>query len=209
VEVVSVQQNALLIAFSLDTLDGTQHLPYLAYGRSNATRTALKLGETDGYYLIAVFDENANDYFTYAVKKQFCQKLEKTEYLVSYQTGKTAWLTNGIHLYKFPYLNGLLTVNDLERGKQITLLGEINELDHDYYLIEVTAENGEKTQGYIPKAYASLINAAPTKPSQTLVGATEGDRDAVMRLVYLVLGFAIVCILTDFLLLRKKEEDDE
>ena len=67
----------------------------------------------------------------------------------------------------------------------------------------------ETTQKNTPKAYASLINAAPTNPSQTLVGATEGDRDAVMRLVYLVLGFAIVCILTDFLLLRKKEEDDE
>ena len=199
----------VFIAFSLDTLDGTQHLPYLAYGRSNATRTALKLGETDGYYLIAVFDENANDYFTYAVKKQFCQTLDKDDYLVSYPTGKTAWLTNGVNLYKFPYLTSLLTVTELSRGAQITLLGELNELDFDYYLIEVTTANGETAQGYIPKAYASLINAAPTPPTQTVVGSAEGDTDAVMRLIYLALGFAVICILTDFLLLRKKDEEDE
>ena len=208
-EVVSVRENALLVGFDLQALNGAEHLPYLSYERSQTTLTALKLGETDGYHLIAVFDEEANAYFTYAVKKQFCQTLDKDDYLVSYPTGKTAWLTNGVNLYKFPYLTSLLTVTELSRGAQITLLGELNELDFDYYLIEVTTANGETAQGYIPKAYASLINAAPTPPTQTVVGGTDGDTDAVMRLIYLALGFAVICILTDFLLLRKKDEEDE
>ena len=102
-----------------------------------------------------------------------------------------------------------MTTGDLQRGAQLKLLGEINELDHDYYWIEFTTATGETATGYVPKSYASLTNAIPGTPTQTVVGDTVGDNDKALRFVYLILGFAIVCILTDFLILRKKDEDDE
>jgi hypothetical protein len=110
-------------------------------------------------------------------------------------------------LYKFPYLTTLLTVDALPRGGQVTLLGEVNGLDNDYYLVSYTNQNGESVQGYLPQSYAALYDAVTSPTTQTTVGETEKDADSVMRLIYLLLGFLVICILVDFLLLRKKEEE--
>jgi hypothetical protein len=75
-------------------------------------------------------------------------------------------------------------------------------------LIEYINDAGETTQGYVPQSYAALYDAATSPTTETLVGETEKDTDSVMRFVYLILGFAIICILVDFLFLRKKHEED-
>lgn len=207
VQAVNVHTQSLLVQFNLNQLNGATYFPYVGYTRNSEAWTALKLGETAQYNLIAFFDEIAGVYNTYLVEKTSCTPLQNEEFLVAYDQGKTAWLSNDVHLYKFPYLTTLLTVDALPRGGQVTLLGEVNGLDNDYYLVSYTNENGETMQGYLPQSYAALYDAVTSPTTQTTVGETEKDADSVMRLIYLLLGFLVICILVDFLLLRKKEEE--
>ena len=188
-------------------MQGKQNFPYLAYERKAEELTALKMDETDEYNILAVFDNAQNEYHTYLVLKEFCEPLLSSEYHQSYEQSKTGYLTNAVSLYKFPYLCELLTVNALPRGGQVTLIGEIGELDHEYYHISYIDEKGEEQLGYIPKSYAVLFDGLPLVSEQNAFGATESNTDAVWRLTYLLLGFAAVCILTDYLLLRKKKDD--
>ena len=204
VEVVSVQKNALLIEFDLPSLQSATVFPYLAYSRSQTERTALKLSETDKYNVIAVFHEQQNKYFTYLVLKTACTQLSAQEYSVVYETGKTAYLTNSVNLYKFPYLCELLTAARLERGAEIVLLGEIGELDHEYYFISYKTATGEEKTGYVPQSYATPFNASPSQTEESGHGSEESNADAVWRMTYLLLGLAAIGVLVDFLLLRKR-----
>ena len=131
------------------------------------------------------------------------------EYTETYQTGKTGYLTNAVALYKFPYLTPLLTVETLDRGTQLTLLGEVDKLDHAYYQVSFTKADGTIITGYIPKSYITLFNGAPLPKEETTFGATESNEGAPQNLVYLLLGFGAICILTDYLLLRRKKDEDE
>ena len=96
----------------------------------------------------------------------------------------------------------------LPRGSRIVLLREIDKLDHAYYHVSYTDENGAVQTGYIPKAYVNLFDGTPPIPEQAVYGNTNSNKDALYRLVYLILGFGAICILTDFLILRKHEKED-
>ena len=207
IKVVKTAANTLFIEFDLQALQGKQTFPYLGYERKVEGLTALKMDETDEYNILAVFDNAQNEYHTYLVLKEFCEPLLSSEYHQAYEQSKTGYLTNAVSLYKFPYLCELLTVNTLPRGAQVTLIGEIGELDHEYYHISYIDETGEEQLGYIPKSYAVLFDGSPLVGEQDAFGATNGNKDAVWRLAYLILGFAAVCILTDYLLLRKKKDE--
>lgn len=201
--VVETSKNALLIAFDLSALKGETYFPYLSYMRSETPTRALKIGETATYALIAIFDHTDKSYDSYIVLKEHCTFLNDAEFSETYDPTqqKTAYVTNDVALYKFPYLTELLTVRELPRNGQVTLLGEITELDHEYYRVSY----GEYT-GYIPKSYVSDISASPAQPEEVVVGNLEDNSDAIFRVIYIILGFGIVCILVDFLLLRKKED---
>lgn len=204
-EAFTIDEKALLIRIDLERLNGAEHFPYLDHHRNETARTALKIGETDALYILAAFDKTKNDYDVYLTRKGYCTPLE-TEYREEYQTPITGYITSDVSLYKFPYLTGLLTVADLPRGTQISLIGEVTQLDYDYYQISYTVDGATKT-GYIPQAYVNLFNGEPPASETVVVGKTESDNDSVWRLVYILLGFAVVCILTDYLILRKKRED--
>ncbi len=100
------------------------------------------------------------------------------------------------------------TVTDMPRGATVTLLGEITQLDHAYYEISYTTENGENLTGYIPKNYVLLFDGSSTAPETITYGNTEDDTDAVGRLTYILLGLAAIGILTDFLLLYKSKKSN-
>ncbi len=211
-EIVKTKQNALLVAFDVEALKGANVYPYLSYHRSTTEKTALKIGETtDGKYnLIAHFDTETSKYSTYLVLKEYCETISADDYRKEYGESEqtSAWLTNELSLYKFPYLCSELVVTQrLPRGAQVILLGEIVQLDHDYYRIAYTDENGNVKTGYIPQSYATPFDASPMDNENTAVGETESNLDSVWRLVYILLGFAAVCILVDFLILRKKKHD--
>ena len=207
VQVVKIQKNALLIEFDLPSLQNATVFPYLAHKRNATETTALKLAETDKYNAVAVFDETQNQYHTYLVLKTACTQLSAQEYSVVYETGKTAYLTNSVNLYKFPYLCELLTAARLERGAEIVLLGEIGELDHEYYFIAYKTANGETKTGYIPQSYATDFNASPSQMQENGYGNAENNDDAVWRMTYLLLGLAAIAILVDFLILHKRNRD--
>ena len=87
------------------------------------------------------------------------------------------------------------------------LLGEINHLDHDYYRVAYQTESGETKTGFIPKTYANRFDGS-IKPSETIYyGPQYDNRDSLWRLAYLTLGFAAICILTDYLLLKKRDDE--
>lgn len=88
------------------------------------------------------------------------------------------------------------------------VLGEITRLDHDYYQVEVVDGEGNATgvTGYVPKAYVSETDGLPPTSENVIFGATDDNGDAIWRLAYLLLGFAAICILVDFLILRKKKD---
>ncbi len=211
-EIVKTHANALLVAFNVEQLKGASNYPYLSYQRSGEEKTALKIGEdaSGKYNLIAHFDTQTSKYSTYLVLKTSCEIISTDDYRVPYTEDKqvSAWLTNEISLYKFPYLCGeLIVAQSLPRGAQITLLGEIGQLDHTYYHVSYVDENGETKTGYIPQSYASLFDASPKDSVTTQIGKTESNHDGVWRLSYILLGFAAICILVAFLILRPKKED--
>lgn len=204
--VVKTSENALLVEFDLQTLGGAEHFPYLSLARASAQKTALKIGETDKHYLLAEYDKDANTYRTYLALISSCTQLETDDYRTEYseEEQKTGYITSAITLYKFPYLTELLKSGELERGAMITVLGEINELDHTYFHVSYETKDGEIKTGYVPQAFVNDFNGLPPTSETIEVGERESD-DSVWRLAYLVLGFAVICILTDYLLLRKKK----
>ncbi|MBQ8684989.1 MAG: hypothetical protein IJ514_02310 [Clostridia bacterium] len=207
VSVVETKENALFIAFELSALKEQTVFPYLSYERKESAQTALKMGEAGKYTLLALFDEGKNEYATYLVLTAACTPLAQNEYAAVYEgETQTGYITSEVTLYKFPYLNELLAVDTLPRNAEIKLLGEVNKLDHEYYHVSYTDENGVEKTGYVPKSYASTIDAAPPESETVVYGDTESDTDSVWRLAYLVLGFALVCILADYLILRKKKQ---
>ncbi|MBE7068259.1 MAG: hypothetical protein E7381_03050 [Clostridiales bacterium] len=206
-EVVQTAENALFVRFDLQNLQGEPFFPYLSYERKTQAVTALKMDETSEYHILAVFDESTHKYDTYLVLKEFCHPLNAEDYRKPYEEPRTGYLTNALSLYKFPYLCPLLTTGDLPRGGEIQLLGEIGELDHEYYHISYTDGTGREITGYIPQSYVTPFNGAPLPTQETTVGENESDASSVGRLVYLLLGFSVICILTDYLLLRKKKDE--
>lgn len=207
--VVTVAKDAILTEFDLSALQGATEFPYVAFERCHAPMTALKFGEENGYSILAV-PAGAVGYKTYLVLNASCEESPLTDYRITYaETDKTGYLTNGVSIYKFPYLNNLLTVADLARGEQVTLLGEVTKLNHDYYEIAYTAENGETVTGFIPKNYVLLFDGKNPVSETVTYGNTEDDKDTVWRFTYITLGFVAIGILLDFLLLHKPKETDE
>lgn len=208
---VTVQENALFVEFDFEALQNADYFPYVSYERTDTPVTALQIGQTDVYNLLAVYDEQAKLYRTYLVYRSSCSPLSADAYQTTYPQNeqKTAYLTNAVSLYKLPYMTKLLTLCDLSRGAQVTVLGEITKLDRAYYCVSYTDENGATHIGYVPQAYVTPTSGN-VPPNTDPVGDTSSDVDAIGRMIYLLLSFGAICLLVDYLLLRKpKEETDE
>ena len=205
--VVETKPNSLLVAFDFTALKGAGYFPYQSLTRSENARKALKIGETDEYNVLAEFNETAKDYAVYLVKKSYCVSLDESEYLTRYDEEKYGYLTNAVHAYKFPYLTDLLTIDRLEKNAKIKLLGEIKDLDYDYYHIEYETENGVKT-GYVPKPYVTDFDGSIPSAEEHLLDDEPTNTDSIWRLAYLICGLGAICVLTDYLILRKKPKDE-
>ena len=203
---VTVAEDAILIEFDLSALQGATTFPYIASERCHSKTTALKIGEEGDYSILAI-PTNTIGYKTYLVLNTSCT--EVTDYRTAYTETKTGYLTNEISVYKYPYLNKLLTMADLPRGASVTLLGEVTKLNYDYYEIAYTVENGETVIGFIPKDYILLFDGRTPTSETVTYGNTEDDKDTVWRFTYIALGFVAIGILVDFLLLRKPKETEE
>lgn len=214
--VVKTLPKSLLIRFDLSNLRNAQtqedapYFPYLSYHREEESVTALVLGATEEYNLLAVFDDTKKEYLTYLTPKANCAVLNPTEYSLPYtqEQQKTAYLTNNVALYKFPYLTHLLTVTTLPRSGQVTLLGEINEPHYAYYKVSYTVDN-ETYTGYVPKAFVTLFDPSAPEVTPVSKGRETATTDNVWRFAYITLGCAAIAILVDYLILRHKHSDEE
>lgn len=202
--VVDTKENALLISFDLEELKGETYFPYAGYQRSKESKTALKLGTAGAYSVLAVFDETDNAYHTYLTLSEFCTP-HQDEYREVYEERKTGYITSDVTLYKFPYLTQLLTVGELARGTKIQILGEVTQLDHEYYHVLYETADDVSRSGYIPKSYVSETSGFVPEEETVVEGNQSSNRDAVWRLVYLLLGLLAIVILVNYLLLRKKK----
>ena len=204
---VEILPSAVLIEFDLSTLPSTETFPYIGIRRSSQSHTALKIGETDDYTILALFDVAKNGYQTYLAKKGMSLYTEtENPFYQPFLSPKTGYVTNAIPLYKFPYFTSLLTVTTLPKNTQISLLGSIKNLDCDYYKVSYTDTSGTTQIGFIPENYVNDFYSQPTPPTDYTVGETQSNTDSVYRLIYIVLGCAIIGILINYLLLRKKED---
>lgn len=206
---VEVQAGSILTEFDFNALQDAEIFPYLAFERCYTPFTALKIGEENNYAIVAALN-GTTAYKTYLVETSNCKTLAEESYRTIYtETDKTGYLTSSVQLYKFPYLNDLLTVESLPRGAKVTLLSELSHADRTYYEIAYTSEQGETQTGFVPKSFVNAFNGAnPTVQTETY-GTTEDDTDAVGRMLYILLGFGAIGILLDVLLLRKKKDADE
>lgn len=163
--------------------------------------TAILLGKSDGYALLAHRENAASDYETYILSERSIT--ENTDSLFSYETPQTGYLTNAVGLYKYPVLT-LPQLSRLERGATLLLSGEVTLAGETYYQVMQEGQTG-----YIPKSYVTLHNAATPDTQTQTVGEAENNADGIWRLVYILLGVAAIGILTDFLILRKHPEREE
>lgn len=205
-EVVESKPNTLVVRFDLTALSGAELFPYTSYERRSVPFTALKIGESGQYSVLAVYDEEKEEYFTCLALKAFTAPTDA--YCSTYETPQTGYLTNAVSLYKFPYLTDLLTVDKAARDAQITLLGEVEKLDYEYYYVRYEDETGATKIGYIPKRYVVTFNAAPpTVETVTTENETDGV-DMLWRACYITLGVMVIAILVDVLILKKRKSDD-
>lgn len=209
VEVVKTSPKSVLVEFNFEAFEKKPaYFPYLSLQRSEQARTALKLGETNDYAVLAEYDGDNRQYRTYLVKKGYFETLAQDEYSTVFSEELFGYTSNSVHLYKFPYLHSLMTVQELEKNQKLKLLGEITQLDHDYYLVECETENG-KLLGYLPKAFVTEFDGSTPQTEKHELESLPADTDMIWRLAYLICGFLAICILTDYLILRKRPEEEQ
>ena len=209
VSIVQTKPKSVLIEFDFESFKAdSPHFPYLTLTRSELSHTALKLGETSEYNVLAEYDTNIREYRTYLVKKSYCETLPENEFSVTYTQTQYGYASNGVHLYKFPYLHSLMTVGELSKNQKIKLLGEITKLDNDYYLIECETESG-KLLGYIPKNFVNSFDGSWPETDKFGLESQPADVDMIWRLAYLIFGLLAICILADYLILRKRPEEPQ
>ncbi len=205
VSVVKVQKDALLVEFDFNSFKGAKTFPYVDFKRAETQFSALKIGESGDYDLLAYYNAAKRQYATYLVYASSCEKLSADEYATTYDEERTGYLSNAISLYKFPFLNESLSVCEMSRGAKIQLLGEFNQLERAYYYVSYTDENGAIQTGYIPQSYVTASDGEAIEDLLVL-GGTESNTDSIWRLVYILLGFGIIGGLVDYLILRKPKE---
>lgn len=206
-QLLKAKAGAVLIEFSATELKAdTACFPYLGFTRLTEETRAIQLGETGKYQLITLVGDEKDR--TYLALTADCTELEKSSYEQTYTQVKTGYVSNDVPLFKFPCVNFSLptVVTTLDKDKEISLHGELH-LEQTYYLVSFE-DGGVKQTGYLPSVYVSLFNGEPPKSENRVYGDTASDGDSVWRLWYILLGTAAVCILIDFLLLRKSAKEE-
>lgn len=209
--VVKTPVDTLLVEFDLTALSGADVFPYVNYLRTEQELTALQIGQTSDYVLLAIFHQTEHAYRTYLAKTTGTVLPEVEDYRLAYTENeiKTGWLSSAANLYKFPYLTELLTVTQLPKNQKLTLLGEISELDYDYYHVQYVAQDGTLKEGYVPQAFINFFDGTPPQATESVVGDGSADTDASWRALYILLGCAAIIILVDFLILQPKKKEEE
>ncbi len=205
VTLAQAKVGALLIEVDLEGAKTSEHFPFLHASRATQALTAVKLAQTERYTLLIRRERAESEYTSYLVPTQSVRTLDG-EFTPDYATPITGYTSNAVGLYKYPVLSdGGLTMptrTTLPRNAEIRIVGEVKGLDCEYYAVTY----GEYT-GYLPKAYVVPFDGSPLETEATTIGDKQKNKDAVWRMAYILLGAGAICILADFLLMRKKRDD--
>ena len=199
--VVQTLPNSFIVEVDGELLQTAETFPYLSSYRSKQPITALKIGEIGNYALLAYRENAASDYKTLLIGLSQQAELE-SEYAVTYETQKTGYLTNFSKVYKFPSM-GLPALAILEKNAEVTILGELNGLDCEYYTVSCNEQTA-----YIPKSHILFFDGTPSTTEKVTIGEVPDTKGDMWRLAYLLLSSAAICVLVDTLILRKKHNED-
>ena len=199
--VVQTQPNAFLIEVDASKLQDRATFAYLSSYRSTQPITALKVAETGNYALLLYREGSSIRYKTLLVDLRLQAELSD-EYRILYETPQTGYLTNLSKAYKFPSM-GLPSLGEIAKNTQVTILGEVNGLDCEYYAIAYNEQTA-----YIPKSHFVFFDGTPPTEEEITLGDAQGKTGEMWRLTYLLLGSVAICILVDTLILRKKDSDE-
>jgi hypothetical protein len=72
----------------------------------------------------------------------------------------------------------------------------------------VVAENG-KLIGYLPQAFVTEFDGSTPETEKHALDSAPADTDMIWRLAYLICGFLAICILSDYLILRKDSNNSD
>ena len=207
--VVRTNPNSLFVAFDFETLNGAEFFPYLGYSPGIADsyrpQTGAKRSFTTSWRSLT---KTAALIRRRSCSKSSCEELPEEEYLkepVGFTDGK-GYLTNGLSLYKYPYLTDLLTVCSLPKNAEVTVLGEIDTADYRYYYISYTDGGRNRKDGLCPETLRHAVRRFPgAVPQPANFGGKGVDWDSIWRMVFLLLGTASICVLTDYMILRRRK----
>ncbi len=197
----TISPETLIVTFDFARLEGESVFPYTGHYWNDKEQIAVKIGETSTHAVLAFERDKEN--VTCFVPLSAC-KTTDADFTLSYDMKKTATLINNATLYAYPNLS-LIAWQSLNRGEALTLTGEVNGLEHDYYKIEYQTATGT-VEGYLPKTFVTFVPDEPD-PETVVYGDGAVENNSVFRLTYLCLGALAVCILGDFLLLRRRNDD--
>ena len=96
-------------------------------------------------------------------------------------------------------------VCSLPKNGEVTVLGEIDTADYRYYYISYTDGDGIVKTGYVPKPYVTPFDGSPAQSQPAIFGGEGVDWDSIWRMVFLILGTASICVLTDYMILRRRK----
>lgn len=156
-QVLNVKAGSILIAFDLDSLKGSTVFPYLNYDRTTEDKQCVKLGETDNYYVVSVFDNDTKKYTASIVLKSSCESVDSS-YLFTEATGfenGQGYASNDVALFRYPFLSESLSIVTIEKGSAVNVFGTVtlNEgADYRYYYVGVETKDASY-MGYVPVSY--------------------------------------------------------
>lgn len=165
-QALNVKAGSTLIAFDLDRLKDSTVFPYLNYTRTTEDKQCVKLGETDNYYVVSVFDNDTKKYTANIVLKSSCETVDSS-YLFSEATGfenGQGYTSSSVALFRYPFLSESLSIVTLEKGCAVNIFGMItfNEgVDYRYYYVSVKTKNASY-MGYVPVSYILPVQSSST-----------------------------------------------
>lgn len=169
--VVNVKSSSVIIKFDLNKLEGADTFSYDGYIRTEKERLAIKLGETEDYYIVAMFDDSSKNYFSGITLKEFCSTTDSSEFLRDidgFENGK-AYAVNSVGLFKYPYITDALVLERLTKKDEVTVHGELTlnaGSEYNYCYVSVV-RNGVTYTGYVPTAY--LIPVEDTSGNKEII----------------------------------------
>lgn len=172
---VSIPSGTVGILTDLAELKDSSCFPYRRYYRTEEVKEGVLIGETESYYLVVLFEDNA--YTANVFRKNENYLLPEESYWT--ETERSAYLSSTVSPYHFPCLASELGEDKLARGIAVTVQGIVAAPERDYALIEYTADGATKS-GYVPLSYITDISPIAADEESYTLGWIKANDDGIL-----------------------------